>query len=255
MRRGSGAPGIERMQAHFFGRPFAPHRHDTYAIGLTTAGVQSFSFRGARWHCLPGQCHILHPDELHDGAAGTEDGFGYRMLYLDPALLRGALGGGALPFVASPVLDLSQDCGELWEIDSELDDLARTALVSLAAQLLQGAAGARARAPGKLAIERLARVRGRIAADPARRIAVTELERDSGLDRWTLARQFRAAYGVSPSRFRTLRQLERVRNALARGTSLSQAALDAGFADQSHMSRQFKRACGLTPARWIAALT
>jgi AraC-like DNA-binding protein len=38
------------------------------------------------------------------------------------------------------------------------------------------------------------------------------------------------------------------------GSSLADAALAAGFADQSHMSRQFKRAYGLTPARWAAAL-
>ena len=65
-----GADGIERLQAHFHGQAFSPHRHDTYAIGLTVAGVQRFRFRGEQWQCLPGQCHILHPDELHDGGAG-----------------------------------------------------------------------------------------------------------------------------------------------------------------------------------------
>ena len=38
------------------------------------------------------------------------------------------------------------------------------------------------------------------------------------------------------------------------GAGLADAALAAAFADQSHMSRQFKRAYGLTPARWAAAL-
>ncbi len=81
-----------------------------------------------------------------------------------------------------------------------------------------------------------------------------ELEGLAGLDRWTLARQFRAAFGTSPSRFRTQRQLDNVRRLLKRGTSLAGAAIEAGFADQSHMSRQFKRAYGLTPARWAALL-
>ena len=38
------------------------------------------------------------------------------------------------------------------------------------------------------------------------------------------------------------------------GWPLSEAALDAGFADQSHMSRMFKRSYGLTPGQWAAAL-
>ena len=69
-----------------------------------------------------------------------------------------------------------------------------------------------------------------------------------------LARQFRAAFGTSPSRFRTMRQLDRARRLMIGGTALAEAALEAGFADQSHLSRQFKRAYGMTPARWRAAL-
>jgi hypothetical protein len=44
----------------------------SYAIGITLAGVQVFRYRGERRHCLPGQCHVLHPDEMHDGGAGSE---------------------------------------------------------------------------------------------------------------------------------------------------------------------------------------
>jgi AraC-like DNA-binding protein len=76
------------------------------------------------------------------------------------------------------------------------------------------------------------------------------LEHVANLDRWSLARQFRAAFGTSPTRFRTMRQLDHVRRLVKSGVSLAEAALDAGFADQSHMSRQFKRAYGLTPAHW-----
>src|SRR5882724_11693186 len=85
-------------------------------------------------------------------------------------------------------------------------------------------------------------------------IDTRSMERVADLDRWSLARQFRAAFGTSPSRFRTMRQLDLVRRLVKSGNSLADAALDAGFADQSHMSRQFKRAYGLTPARWRAAL-
>jgi AraC-like DNA-binding protein len=35
---------------------------------------------------------------------------------------------------------------------------------------------------------------------------------------------------------------------------LAEVALQAGFSDQSHMSRMFKRTYGLTPAKWAAAL-
>jgi AraC-like DNA-binding protein len=83
---------------------------------------------------------------------------------------------------------------------------------------------------------------------------MVELERVSGLDRWTLARQFRAVLGTSAGRFRTHRRLDVVRRKLTAGASLVSASIDAGFADQSHMSRQFKRAYGLTPGAWRSAV-
>src|SRR5690349_12140754 len=94
------APGaLERIEACFSGAAFAPHRHDTYAIGITLAGVQTFDYRGATRHSLPGHVLVLHPDELHDGRAGTADAFRYRTIYLSPVTLQGALAGRALPFV------------------------------------------------------------------------------------------------------------------------------------------------------------
>jgi AraC-like DNA-binding protein len=254
IRIASGGKGIERLEARLYGQAYSPHRHDTYAIGITLSGVQSFHFRGELWHCLPGQCHILHPDETHDGGAGTEEGFSYRILYIDPWLVRQALPGKTLPFVGHPVVEAvglpTSGATDIWNMDSELDDLAQIELVVAVTELLISAAGAPAIQLGRLPLRRLSRVRDLIAERPEERRSMAELERLSGLDRWTLARQFRAVFGTSPSRFRTLRQLDHVRRLLKRGTPLAEASIAAGFSDQSHMSRHFKNAYGFTPGRW-----
>ena len=62
IRFGPSAYGVERAEVHLSARGFDPHRHDTYGIGVTTAGVQVFRYRGEQRVCLPGQLHILHPD-------------------------------------------------------------------------------------------------------------------------------------------------------------------------------------------------
>ncbi len=258
VRIAPGAEGIERLEAHFHGQAFSPHRHDTYAIGITLSGVQTFRFRGERWHCLPGQCHILHPDETHDGAAGTDEGFGYRIVYIDPWLIQDSLRGSPLPFVRHPVVDaarLQEGCtSEIWDLDEDIDEVARVELVIAAAKLLVDASSGDTEKSGPLALGRLSRVRDLIAARPGERHSMDELEGLSGLDRWTLARQFRAAFGTNPSRFRTMRQLDHVRRLLKHGMSLAEASVEAGFADQSHMSRHFKRAYGLTPGAWVSAV-
>lgn len=258
IRIASGAEGIERVEAHLHGQAFSPHRHDTYAIGITLSGIQTFRFRGEQWHCLPGQCHILHPDEMHDGEAGTDEGFSYRIVYVDPWLVQEALRGNPLPFVGHPVVDaarMPEACAsEVWDIDEEIDEVARIELVVAVVNLLVGVASDDTKKSSRLALNHLSRVRDLIAGSPAERRSMDELEYVSGLDRWTLARQFRAAFGTSPSRFRTMRQLDRVRGLLKHGTSLVEASIEAGFADQSHMSRRFKSAYGLTPGDWVAAV-
>lgn len=258
IRVGSGADGIERLEAFYMGEAFSPHRHDTYAIGITVSGVQTFRYRGEQRYCLPGQCHVLHPDELHDGRPATGEGFGYRIVYLDPGLIQEAIGSGPLPFVPSPVVEsslLPQGFPSgVWDMDAELDDVSGAELVAQLADLLLAASS---RGPAKspaLDVIAVSRVRDLIAARPSRRCSMDALERVSGLDRWTLARQFRAAFGTSPSRFRILRQLDHVRRLLTGGVSLAHASADAGFADQSHMSRRFKSAYGLTPGGWVAAV-
>jgi len=253
IRFGAGAPGIERAEVELRGRGFAPHRHDTYAIGITTAGVQVFRYRGRRHVCLPGQVHVLHPDELHDGGPGTDAGFAYRIVYVEPELVRAALGGGSLPFVGEPVHDPVPAADDLVRIldglDDPIGDLARSDAAAAVAQLLLALSG-RPAPEGPIDLAAVARVREHLAADAAQHTSAAELERIAGIDRYTLARHFRRAYGTSPDRYRTMRRLALARAAIATGEPLGRAAADAGFADQSHMTRQFVRAYGLTPGRW-----
>jgi AraC-like DNA-binding protein len=254
IRLGAGAPGLQRAAVRLTSCAFAPHRHDTYAIGITLAGVQTFRYRGARRVCLPGQVHVLHPDETHDGGPGTDAGFAYRILYADPGLVRCALGDGPLPFVAEPVHERTPATEAmvrlLAEIDEPLGDLARDDAAAAVADVLTALAGGRRAAPAGVDLAAVGRVREHLAAHAHEHTPAAELERIGGLDRFTLARQFRRAYGTSPDRFRTLRRIELARAAIERGEPLADAAAASGFADQSHMTRQFRRAYGMTPGRW-----
>jgi hypothetical protein len=125
IRFAAGAPGLDRASVSLSRTAFTPHRHDAYAVGVTTGGVQTFRYRGVHRVCLAGQLHVLHPDELHDGAPGTDDGFTYRILYLAPALVREALADAPLPFVADPVQPVRGRVGPLAAVlASLLADLA-----------------------------------------------------------------------------------------------------------------------------------
>jgi AraC-like DNA-binding protein len=256
------ADGVELLRARLRGQAYAKHRHDTYAVCVTDRGVQAFEYRGAQRVSLPGQAVVLYPDEAHDGRSGTEDGFGYRMVYLAPMRLQAAvrsLAGkpAALPFLGEPV---STDPGLKRAVDAAfrlfpapLEPLAVDALVERIADGLLRSAGsppAASRAPADRA--GLERVRRHLEAERTRIVSSEELETIGGQDRFQLARQFRRHFGTSPYRYLLMRRLERVREEIRIGKPLASIAADCGFADQAHMTRCFKASLGLTPAQFRA---
>lgn len=249
-------PGIERIEAQFYGDMFSPHRHDTYALGVTLHGVQTFSYRGAKQFSQPGNIIVLHPDEIHDGGAGTEAGLRYRMLYLEPSLLRRGLGenAGSLPFVAQPVFSdpaLSATLLEmLAHLDSDLDELLIDQLVCGIAEGLSRHAKQPIRRSKNLATTRMERARQFLEANINDVVTSAELEDVTGLDRYTLIRQFKACFATTPHRFLVMRRLQRAKTLIAQGEPLAGIAAETGFADQSHLNRHFKQAFGITPGRW-----
>ncbi|WIM09373.1 AraC family transcriptional regulator [Enhydrobacter sp.] len=251
--------GLQRLSAQFAGHAYDLHRHETYGVGLTLSGAQSFHYRGALRTSRAGQVMVLHPDETHDGHAGVPDGFAYRMLYVEPAAVGRALAGAAVPYVPDVVAD---DAGmalilreAFTDFPRPLEPLAVDAIVARLAELLAARSDAppppRKTATARRAVER---ARDFLIAEAPRIVASEELESVTGLDRFALARHFRAAYATSPHRFQVGRRLARAQTLIARGQPLSEVAAATGFADQSHLTRHFSSRFGLTPGRW-AALT
>ncbi|MEJ0076357.1 MAG: AraC family transcriptional regulator [Alphaproteobacteria bacterium] len=254
MRSGTSRPGFERAEANFATMRFAPHRHDAYAIGITLSGVQSFGYRGTTQHSEAGCAFVIHPDETHDGRAGTDEGFGYRIMYIAPRLISEALGLRALPFVRNAVTCESTlhraVRAALDTFDGPIEDLHFDDLITRVADAL----AAHDPTPRKIdaKAERAIRI-ARAYLDDARDLPSSgTLERLTGLSRFELARQFRRCLGTSPHRYATMRRLDRARRLIAAEVSLADAAAATGFADQSHMTRQFKQAYGVAPAAWRA---
>jgi AraC-like DNA-binding protein len=253
-----GAPshGVERIEARFHGSAFSPHRHDTYALGLTLHGIQTFRYRGAERFSSPGHVIVLHPDELHDGAAGTDDGLIYRMIYLPPDLIAAAGGHQtALPFVADPVVadaGLRQALADiLADLGEEPGDLVMDDVVMRLAAGLSRQAGAPRKTVSRTARTAVLRARDFIDGHCREVVRSHTLETETGLDRYELSRQFRALLGTSPHRYLVMRRLEQAKLSLIQGESLAASAASAGFADQAHFTRHFRKAYGMTPGRWL----
>jgi len=74
-----------------------------------------------------------------------------------------------------------------------------------------------------------------------------------GLHARALHRRFTAACGYSPKHFQRIMRIQRALLAAQTLTkpSLSLVAASAGFADQAHMTRDFRAITGFTPSAWL----
>jgi AraC-like DNA-binding protein len=245
---------IERVTNRLVGAAFSPHRHDTYTVAVTMAGVQSFNYRGERRYSQPGQVLILHPDELHDGQCHDEAGFSYRAAYVPPTHVQAVLGGAELPFVANGVSSnpalIAAACTIVMDCAGDADPAAyEDALYDLAHAMNNSSVrAATPKIANRTAVMRAREFLETVVVAGAR---LAELEQVSGCDRWQLSRDFRALLGTSPYRYLQYRRVDLAKQLLREGATLADAAHGAGFADQSHFGRTFRKTVGLTPKQWL----
>ncbi|MBA4363843.1 MULTISPECIES: AraC family transcriptional regulator [Pseudomonas] len=252
--------GIETLRAHFKGHAYDPHWHDSYLVGVTEQGVQQFNCRRAKHQSTPGKVFLLEPGDIHDGEAPTEDGFTYRMLYLDPqwlerelsALFEDAPLNSQLSFATTLASDtrLAHAISLAFEAlhGAELRIVRQSALDGLLERLTTHLHW-RTRYAEDPRLPRVAqKAREYLHANARYDIGLDQLAAATGVDRFRLTRAFKAAYGIAPHAYLVQLRLATARRLLARGELPATIAMELGFSDQSHLGRWFVRAYGLTPA-------
>ena len=84
-------------------------------------------------------------------------------------------------------------------------------------------------------------------------LTLSELAGLTGLSMWRFATVFREQVGVAPHRYICRMRLERAQLLIREGVPAATAASEAGFYDQSHLSRHFKSVLGMTPGQYVTA--
>lgn len=252
--------GACALHAHFISHRYPRHSHAYSVIGLVETGVQSYFYRGTRHFTPAGDVFVVNPDEPHTGEAACPSGYVYRTLNLTPGWLKGALcefGEVARhPFLKGAVLHDPTVAGSLARLHHglarqapklEQDSLLLEAVGHLFirhsdAPCATSRTGREHRAIGK--------AREYLEAHFDEDVSLANLARVVSLSPFYFARLFEKGAGVPPHRY-----LEgvRIRNACAlldRGEKIASVAASVGYADQSHLTKRFKRYLGITPRQY-----
>ena len=258
---------IEAMYAHFEQHVYHRHSHETYSLGVTEQGAQTFTCRGTTHVSGAGMVMAFNPDDPHDGHATDQLGFTYRMLHVSQEQVLETLSGlaghpAAAPLFAEPVVRDERLAQALRALHLGLvngsSSLRRGELLAIAITTAAFCAATRAPATApqdshRDAIQIAQRVRDVLHASYAEDVHPADLAALVGRSRFAVYRAFRDTYGLAPSDYQRQLRLRAARALLMEGRTISDAATQVGFADQSHLNRWFRRSFGITPGAYRKA--
>lgn len=256
--------GLELLSARFIEHSFDPHVHDSYAIAVLEEGAERYRYRGAEHLAAAGSFALLNPDEVHTGSKASEYGWRYRVYYPRPGQFQGLLEELELPHGNAPMFDdsvhgdadLVVALGRLHRLLEcpETPALQRQTLWrEVMLQLLQRHARVPGARPAGHEPRVVARAKDMLAASLAEPPSLEQLAAAVNLSPFHFVRVFRRATGLPPHAWLKQRRLEQARALLRSGCAPLQVAMQLGFADQSHLGRQFKQSFGISPGEYRRA--
>ncbi|PWC33961.1 AraC family transcriptional regulator [Azospirillum sp. TSO35-2] len=235
------------------------HSHPSFAIGLVTGGCSEFRIGGDRHMISAGTTVLMNPEEAH--ACNPLDGrpWSYRMLYADAAWLAAVQGEPVFRPYAPPLSRnpaLGRRLAALF--DRLLDGtVATTAKEDAAIAFFAGLREALGAVEGDKAAgdahAALTRAADFISAHCTQPLRLADIAAEAGLSPSYLVRAFKARYGLTPHAYQINRRVQFGQRELRRGRPIVEVALDAGFADQAHFQRAFKRHVAATPGQYTTA--
>jgi AraC-like DNA-binding protein len=243
--------GVEVTCCRFIHHCFARHTHDRLMIGLIEAGAKSFARTRTQHLVGAGEISIVNAGEMHTGSRASEEELRYRGLYVPQALFERSF-AVAQAAICDRALFVA-----LWR--------ASVALISDSSRLEQeerllASIGMLARRYGDRApIEEpapRALLRARELLNECREadLSIDVIAAAVDLNPYHLMRSFSRRFGIPMHAYRIGVRVERAKSMLrASDEPIARVALECGFADQSHLTRHFKKIAGVTPADYRRA--
>jgi AraC-like DNA-binding protein len=237
---------------------YPPHMHEEYCVLLMLKGTETNTYQGMSYTAFPGDLALLNPEEVH---SSESIGAVYRIIRIRPTSLSrleteifGRQSG--TPYFSKPIIKDTLLFRLLLNLHLKLERQVspleqKSEFITSFGRLLARQVKAHPTPKTKGSEPHYVKlVRDYLRSHYTENISLAQLTAITNLSPFYLLRVFHAQVGFPPHEYQTQVRIAQARKLLLEGKSISQAALETGFFDQSHLSRNFKRIVGLTPGQY-----
>lgn len=224
---------------------------DEFTITLVVAGAFDGWYRGRVQTHVAGALKLKEPGEVHRDVQ-VHAPFSLQGAKLAPALVAAAADAmgvrGPVQFKASSFAPGAHATELAFAMHDALvrEDATEIERATLVAETLGEVLCARVDAVGR-APRAVRRARAFLHDALAAQVSLDDLAEHAGLDKFHLARAFRAEVGLPPYAYLTHLRVARARAMIGRGVWVAEAAHAVGFCDESQLHRHFRRIVGVSP--------
>ncbi len=252
------ARAIEDGRQLHYGR----HAHAVFSIGAVTAGQSWYLHEDQRLRIAQGTVVLMNPGAVHACNPIEDQPWSYVMFYVDDAWFgevqeacegRGDSRFRPLAPVLSQASGLFRDLTGLYAdlLSPDLDLLAKhEAALRFFIQVQRTLGGATPR-PARPS-PRVERAAAYIDAHYRSSLTLADICQAANLSEGYLIRAFEQRFHLTPHAYLVNRRIQHVQARLRKGAAIADCAQEAGFADQAHLQRAFKRHLAVTPGQYRA---
>ncbi|NEA67170.1 AraC family transcriptional regulator [Streptomyces sp. SID12488] len=245
---------VEVFHAHFTEYAYPMHVHDSWTLLIVDDGAVRYDLDRHERGTPHDTVTLLPPHVPHNGSPATPDGFRKRVLYLDSTHLGDELIGAAVdrPDLRDPQLRLrvGQLHGALVRAGEEFEAASRLALVAERLRTRLRVRMSEVPRPPRVDPPLARQLRELLDERLVDGITLDEAARLVHAHPAHLVRVFSAAFGMPPHQYLTARRVDRARRLLLDGLAPGEVATAAGFYDQAHLTRHFRKLVGVPPGRY-----
>jgi len=236
-----------------FTHHFPDHFHEEYTIGVSVSGVQHFELQGKSFIVEPHSIFLIKPQVMHAHFPIVDLGWSFKSLYLSPDLMGHLLSSTGTRTVGYvPILLQDRVLYAAYLRFHATKQMPDEALLTSFIKQLSINTTTTVELFDPVHPEKIEAVKRHLSAQLSQKLHLDKIAQIYKVDKYQLIRQFRQYVGVTPNTYLTILRIEKARKMINTGYPIIEAALEAGFYDQSHFHHSFLYYTGVTPGKFIS---